>query len=146
MYKLTFVLLLISILCVGLNRMLVFQNHSRLQMQERLESPERVDLAHCLRLINIGNVKIVDVRSKAKFDMGHITLAISLPITSYRETLDPLIPELNAAHAVIIYDDGGLSESLKTYAKMLKARGVKGIVIYEGGFTEWYRAGLPIEK
>lgn len=92
-----------------------------------------------------GGVAFIDVRPVESYAAGHISGAISLPLTS--TPLDALLDTLGlpAGHTVVVYDDdAGSCADAMTVAEALAARGHDTRVL-EPGFGAWLDAGHPAE-
>lgn len=79
---------------------------------------------------------IIDVRTLAKFEAGHITGAINVFLPELRSlrTNDPRVSE---AEQFVVYGDG-FSDSLSPIAaKDLLARGFTNVYDFRGGWEKW---------
>ncbi|HYC32919.1 MAG TPA: rhodanese-like domain-containing protein, partial [Gemmatimonadales bacterium] len=83
---------------------------------------------------------VVDVRSRAEWDAGHVPGATHLPLGSLPRRLDELPP---GQPLVLLCQGGGRSAIA---ASLLTARGAREVVNLPGGFTEWSAEGLPVER
>lgn len=80
--------------------------------------------------IKAGDI-ILDVRSKAEFDGGHIENAINIPVDSIREKMGELEKDKN----IFIYCQAGLRGYLAQ--RMLKQNGYQNVLNLSGGFQLW---------
>lgn len=104
-----------------------------------------IELTHLLK--DDLEATIVDVRSPAEYQAGHIPGARLLPVD-----------ELNAGKLAGIVDDAELSAEnplyltchtgtrAETAALLLREAGVEHLSLVEGGTEAWQKAGLPINK
>ncbi len=84
---------------------------------------------------------IIDLRTKAEFDKGHIEDAVNL---DYNLTDFPaMIDKLDKGKRYIIYDNGD-KKSLKTLELMKENKILSGHIIV-GGLDEWKKQGLPLK-
>ena len=83
---------------------------------------------------------VLDVRSHAEWEAGHIPGAIHLPLATLTEGLD----RLPAGRPVLVHCQGGGRSAIA--ASLLTAHGVVPVVNVPGGFSEWAAAGLPVER
>ena len=99
------------------------------------------------RLKDDVTATIVDVRSPAEYQAGHIPGARLLPVD-----------ELDASKLEGVVDDAELSADNPLYltchagtraekaAHLLRDAGVEHLSLVEGGTEAWHKAGLPINK
>lgn len=83
---------------------------------------------------------IVDVRSGAEWDSGHIRGARHIPL----EELADRLGELPTDRPIVVHCETGGRSSVA--ASVLQARGVVNVVNLVGGITGWVAAGLPVER
>jgi NADPH-dependent 2,4-dienoyl-CoA reductase/sulfur reductase-like enzyme/rhodanese-related sulfurtransferase len=74
-------------------------------------------------------VKILDVRTKAEFDRGHIPGAILAPVDELRDKLDELAGEEYVVHCAV-------GQRAHTAIQILKSKGIKASNL-SGGYTTW---------
>jgi hypothetical protein len=82
---------------------------------------------------------IIDVRTNAEFNRGHIPAALNLHGSSLRSHLSELPPTTTVA---IVCQSGGRSQLACEGLR----REFKGLSNVDGGTAAWIRAGLPVEK
>jgi rhodanese-related sulfurtransferase len=89
---------------------------------------------------------VADVRPADEFARGHVTGAIHLPCASSDSAASAAVDRLAGRHTLVVYGDR--TEDAKVVADELRRRvGRAGrsdirIVVIEGGFEAWSRAGL----
>ena len=84
------------------------------------------------------NVMIIDARPKrAKYDKGHIPMAVSIPNTQFDKMVDKLPKDKNA---LLIYYCGGLKCKL-SHKSAWKAEklGYKNVKVFAEGFPAWMK-------
>jgi len=94
-----------------------------------------------VRLLNKGAL-LLDVRSKAEFDSGHVIDARHVPqdeIASSAETLKKYREKV-----VIACCESGMRSSAA--ARVLKAQGFTQVVNLRGGLAAWRSENLPLVK
>ena len=74
-------------------------------------------------------VKILDVRTQAEFDRGHIPGAILAPVDELRDRLDELTGNEYVVHCAV-------GQRAHTAIQILKSRGIKASNL-SGGYTTW---------
>lgn len=87
-------------------------------------------------------VIFVDLRSKEEYETSHIPGAINIDYFSpnYQEELSK-IPKNKT---IVLYCKYGLRS--KNAAQLLKTLGYPRVHSLEGGFLEWEKTGLPVER
>jgi hydroxyacylglutathione hydrolase len=87
-----------------------------------------------------GGAAVLDVRSRAEWEAGHVPGAEHVPLGSLPGQLD----RLPAGRPLVVHCQGGGRSAIA--ASLLAAAGVTEVVNMSGGFTEWSAAGLPVER
>ena len=84
------------------------------------------------------NVMIIDSRPKrAKYDKGHIPMAVSIPNTQFDKMTDQLPKDKNA---LLIFYCGGLKCKLShKSARKAEALGYKNVKVFAQGFPAWMK-------
>jgi hydroxyacylglutathione hydrolase len=83
---------------------------------------------------------VVDVRSRAEWEAGHIPGAPNIPAGEIGDR----IGELPKERPLVVHCQGGTRSAIA--ASVLDAKGLTGVLDLPGGFSEWEGAGLPIER
>jgi rhodanese-related sulfurtransferase len=86
---------------------------------------------------------VADVRPADEFAHGHVTGAIHLPCASSGSAATAAVDRLAGHHTLVVYGDG--TQDARMVAEELRRRAGRGdlhIVVIEGGFEAWSRAGL----
>lgn len=95
-----------------------------------------------LRQIQAGTAPpIIDVRSTAEFEEGHVPGAIHIPFYSVIYRLDE-IPS-HKGKPVVVYCTVGVRAAIAKAA--MWASDIDSVVYLEGHMSSWYEDGLPIE-
>ncbi len=108
--------------------------------------PEAVTLSQALRSFESGQVLLVDCRLKQDFDSGHIKGAVSLPWEEFELYFPQLRSSLADAQEIIVYCDGTECELSLLLARELAQLGYDNVKVFFGGWVEWKKAGLPLER
>lgn len=83
---------------------------------------------------------VLDVRSRAEFDAGHVPGSVNFPFWKLIFSTPPVSPE----HGVIVYcGHGPRAEIAKA---LLAVRGVQQVACLAGHWSGWKRAGLPTDR
>jgi len=110
------------------------------------KEPIEVQLATVKKFFDAKAAFIVDAREKEEFAAGHIVGARSLPFDDVVAKPELLAPLKGATRPVIIYCGGGDCELSKSLAWNMLDAGIHKVLVYTGGFSEWQKAGYPVEK
>jgi len=107
---------------------------------------DRISVDEVRDQIGAPGVSIVDARSAAAFNAGHIPGAMNLPADQAEVILGvqsiPIAPD----DLVITYCDGGRCEMSESLGLMLEDRaGCRRVRVLEGGWAEWLRQRAPVE-
>jgi rhodanese-related sulfurtransferase len=86
----------------------------------------------------VENVMIIDARPKrAKYDKGHIPMAVSIPDSQFAKMTDQLPEDKNA---LLIFYCGGLKCKLShKSARKAEALGYKNVKVFAKGFPAWMK-------
>ena len=87
-----------------------------------------------------GAAAVVDVRSRAEWEAGHIPGVPNIPAG---ELVDR-IGELPRARPLVLHCQGGTRSTIA--ASLLDARGMTDVIDFPGGYSEWEREGLPTAR
>jgi rhodanese-related sulfurtransferase len=93
-----------------------------------------------------GGGKVVDARTKAQFDEGHIPGAINLDYYEFQKEIATVLPRLSKDEEIMVYCEGVDCEASELLAKELYSLGFTKLLLFKGGFEEWSAAGLQVEK
>ncbi len=108
--------------------------------------PPVITLSEAQRLFQKEGVLFVDSRLEEDFELGHIPNSLNLPYEEFEDYF-PLVKEkLFSYNDLIIYCDGSECETSLYLARILQDEGYENIRVFFGGFFEWRKAGLPVEK
>ncbi len=91
------------------------------------------------RVIQQGDVVVLDVRPKEKYEQGHIPGAIHMDLMDSFETR---IQSLKARKVVVYCGNG--QRSLQA-SQILQEYGIDTVYNLAKGLPEWVQAGLPVE-
>ncbi len=103
---------------------------------ERIEYPALLDMLAQTRKRTV----LVDVRSAAKYEAGHIPQAINIPI----EMLAWQDPRLMDADQIVVYAGGWTDYASAAAAKKLLQVGYKTVYDFRGGMDTWQAYGGQI--
>ncbi len=102
---------------------------------------EPVRIVELLERVRTGAVVLVDVRPAEEYAAAHIAGARSAPL----DALDALAADLPTGTPVVAYCRGPYCVFADQAVERLRALGFDARRL-DGGFPEWWAAGLPIER
>ena len=104
-------------------------------------TPTRVAWAEVQPLIDQSKVILVDARSRASYDAGHIPGAISLPEASAEDAFREFQRQHPAdAHVVVYCTDLRCSMSMRVAIKLATWYQFRKVQFMPGGYQEWQQA------
>ncbi|TKB28486.1 rhodanese [Desulfopila sp. IMCC35006] len=89
-----------------------------------------------------GNIVLIDVRSTAEVEKGHIPRSYSIPLANLEDAEDAL-PQGRGAPVYIISDKDAEIDAAR---KMIAEWGYKNTIGYYGAFEAWKDAGKTLQK
>jgi rhodanese-related sulfurtransferase len=103
---------------------------------------EHVDAAGAAKLIAAQKVIVLDVRTPAEFEDGHIQGAKNLDFLA--SDFERQLAELDRDKTYLVHCASGRrsTNSLATFKQL----GFKHVVHLDGGFRAWQKAGQPVVK
>lgn len=107
--------------------------------------PLPVELAE-VRELRGSTTLLIDARSREAFAEGHLPGARSLSRGDEVSGVGALLAEVPLSTPLIVYCSGYDCNDSFELAEGLIAAGYRQVRIYEGGFSEWRDAGLPVER
>jgi rhodanese-related sulfurtransferase len=100
-----------------------------------------IDLDELRRLVDGGEVTLLDVRPELEYRQGHIVGARSIPVAD----LERRLAELPRDREVVAYCRGPYCVYSDEAAEVLQRNGFQ-VRRFVDGFPEWRAAGLPVES
>jgi hydroxyacylglutathione hydrolase len=107
------------------------------QALERVEQTGSEELA---RQLGRGETTLIDVRSDAEWEGGHISGALHVPLGE----LSRRLAEIPRAQPVVVHCQGGTRSAIAS--SILLANGIHDVRNLHGGFREWVREGRPVVR
>ena len=105
-----------------------------------LRTIEQLDAPTAAARVRAGELDVLDVRSRAEYEHGHVPGARHIPLGQLRKHLQ----ELDASRPVLVHCQGGTRSAIG--ASLLDAAGFARVSNLTRGFREWAEAGLPVEE
>jgi len=95
---------------------------------------------------SLPGVVVLDTRSAAEFEAGHVPGAQPISYTDVQAELTPeRIQQLRSADAVIVYGASEDTDVEQLVAQELHRRGLPPPYVLIGGFMGWQGTGLPVD-
>lgn len=94
----------------------------------------------------LNGAKLIDVRSTAEYQSGHVPGALSLPMDSLNPSSLANAAGNEYGHSKPIYLTCFQGPRAKQAAETLMSQGFKDVVLLEGGTDAWQKSGLPIRR
>jgi len=94
------------------------------------------------RLMNQGNVLVLDVRDEAEYAAGHLPRARHIPL----KDLAARVAEISKFKAKPVLITGKPGPRSAAASRLLKQAGFSNVFQLRGGFPAWQQASLPLEK
>ena len=110
-------------------------------MPELTSRVVRIALEDFERLLNDGNVILIDVRPYHAFLQAHLPNAVSIPL----EELEGALARLGAANArIALYCGGPAGKRSGRAAALLRERGFDRVYGLDGGIARWVSSGRVV--
>jgi hydroxyacylglutathione hydrolase len=90
--------------------------------------------------LETGSVEVVDVRSRSEWAAGHLAGARHIPLGELTDHLK----ELPRDGALVVHCQSGTRSAIA--ASLLQAHGFQNVRNLVGGFADWQRKGLAVER
>lgn len=107
---------------------------------------EEARLQDVRQIIASRSMVLVDGRSEAEYENGHLPGAYSLSVANF----DKRFPQFSAEHpkegAYLIYCGSGQCGLSRQLAGLLQTKGYHQLKLYSAGYNDWFLAGDPVEK
>lgn len=93
-----------------------------------------------------GSAYLIDPRAPQDYALGHIPGAVNLQGFQVSDKKDSLDPALDRYKMLIVYGQAPNSDVAKGMTKRLMRVGANNVKMFNGGYLEWTRTGMPVEK
>ena len=94
------------------------------------------------RLMNQGNMLVLDVRDEAEYAAGHLPRARHIPLKDLATRVGE-IAKFKAKPVLVTCKSGPRASAA---SRLLKQAGFTNVYQLRGGFPAWQQASLPLEK
>ena len=128
-----------SLAGIGLDRLAGYGDAAALDRRpaDRLQTIRAIGLDELSGMI--GQVSLLDVRSRAEWTAGHLPGAQNIPLGE----LDQCLALLPTGRPIVVHCQTGARAAIA--ASLLAARQVPDVRLYGGGFSEWRGKGREVE-
>lgn len=103
---------------------------------------QEVGTLEATRLMNQPGTLVLDVRDEKEFAAGHLPRARNVPLKELGAKAAELAK--NKSKPILVTCRTGARSGAA--ARALKANGFTSVYQLKGGFAEWQKASLPVEK
>lgn len=115
-------------------------------MMAQAGDPPFISLQTAIEVHEKGKAVFLDARAHDDFVKGRIPGARSLPYYDLKTYHTSALAGLKAGSPIVVYCEGVGCELSFFLARELQEAGYTNIHVFYGGYPEWNKAGLPIEK
>jgi rhodanese-related sulfurtransferase len=122
------------------------EDHSQSPLAKaRAAGVDLVSLDQAKEMVLAAAVLVLDARSLADFDAGHLPGAVSFPNATRGESYYELAALLQPQQPMLVYCSGKTCDDALQLALFLREQGSQKIHLFADGFQAWRQAGLPTE-
>jgi rhodanese-related sulfurtransferase len=108
--------------------------------------PQAITLSEAMMEFQSSNTIFLDARLEFDYKQGHIKGALNLPYEEFDEFYPKIAPKIPKDKTILAYCDGTECELSLLLARVLRDEGYQHLKVFFGGWAEWEKAGLPIDK
>jgi rhodanese-related sulfurtransferase len=108
--------------------------------------PPAITLSEAMMEFQSSNTIFLDARLEFDYKQGHIKGALNLPYEEFDEFYPKVAPKMPKDKTILAYCDGTECELSLLLARVLREERYQHLKIFFGGWAEWEKAGLPIDK
>jgi len=124
----------------------VFSDSLTVPYSYEKDDPPAITLTQAMSYFQSHNTIFLDARLEVDYKIGHIAKALNLPFEEFEQYYPEIEPFLSKGKNIITYCDGTECETSLFLARLLREKGFENLKIFFGGWAEWNKAGLPVEK
>lgn len=107
---------------------------------EKLATVPQISAGDLAKLVDEGKASVIDVRGAAEWEHGHLPGAENIPVGYLTDRLG----DIPATKQVVVHCQGGARSAIA--ASVLEANGRTDVLNLSGGFAEWQKLDLPVER
>ena len=106
----------------------------------KLATVQQISAPELAQRIESGDVAVIDVRGRSEWEAGHLPGVPNIPVGYLTDRLR----EIPASKPVVVHCQSGARSAIA--ASVLQAKGVTNVTNLSGGFAEWQKRKLPVER
>jgi hydroxyacylglutathione hydrolase len=125
---------------IGLDQVAGWFDPAIITSRTDLETTAQISADELAAKVDRDEVTVIDVRGRAEWELGHLPGVENIPVGYLTERL----AEVPTSKPVVVHCQSGSRSAIA--ASVLQAAGVKNVINYGGGFSEWSRQKRPIER
>jgi rhodanese-related sulfurtransferase len=99
-----------------------------------------------LELLEAGKAIFLDARTRGEFAAGHIPGALNIPPDMAPAEFERLLAGRPGDKALVAYCSSRQCAMADDLAINLELSGIRGVLVYPGGWDEWVAAKAPVEE
>lgn len=108
--------------------------------------PPFISLDEAAAKFQSSEVLFIDARDPEDYEYGRIQGAINLPYEELDVYWDEVSLRISMDRPLVLYCSGEECESSLMLAREMVLRGWDDVYVFFGGWREWEKAGLPVER
>ncbi len=105
-----------------------------------LATVQQISAPELAERIESGDVAVIDVRGRSEWEAGHLPGVPNIPVGYLTDRLR----EIPTSKPVVLHCQSGVRSAIA--ASVLQAKGVTNVINLAGGFAEWQKQKLPVER
>ena len=107
---------------------------------------EEIDINQAMLKFKTQTALFIDARSSGDYAKAHIKGAINLPDQQFDQWIDDFLLQFDPLTEMVTYCSGMDCSQAKDLAEKLCQSGFEKTVYFPGGYDQWQKHKLPIEK
>jgi len=110
---------------------------SRVSIEAAELGVEIISVDQMRAIVDEGSHLILDARSQAEYDLGHIPMAMSVPFKTFEESFPMIAPILQPDSPVVVYCSGPLCDDALLLIKRMREAGFLTTSLFLEGMEGW---------
>ena len=106
----------------------------------KLATVQQISAPELAERIESGDVAVIDVRGRSEWEAGHLPGVPNIPVGYLTDRLR----EIPTSKPVVLHCQSGARSAIA--ASVLQAKGLTNVINLAGGFAEWQKRKLPVER
>lgn len=114
-------------------------------LRQRLHGIKKLSNNELVRLMSDQKIVLIDTRSEADFEKGHISGAVNVPFTRLGKTIDQVLKkQKHKDEPIVIVDEMG--HQAVAAGAMMNKQGFGPLFMLAGGVSAWQNDHMPLNK